>query len=247
MNIDLSTLYSLGLTPREAEVYVCLVKTGECGMGNLIEQTGLRPQVAYDTVRRLVSKELAFLSDKKGKQYVTAASPTTLEEMSTRQLEKVKTLVPNLLLLGQEPKDAVVRIERGNEAVMSLRRRAYEQLQPGDCYYIIGGSGDRFYETIGMQQYVNIENSRAKRGVEKRLVTFDSQRQGIIQGELGLELATYRFLPFDYPTLTSTNVYGNTVAEIIWSDVPLVILINGDEIAESYKNYFKTLWEMAQD
>ena len=56
-----------------------------------------------------------------------------------------------------------------------------------------------------------------------------------------IQLSEIRYLKA-HLSLSSTNVYGDKVAIILWSDNPLGILIKQKEIADSYRNYFKPIW-----
>ena len=40
-----------------------------------------------------------------------------------------------------------------------------------------------------------------------------------------------------------TNIYGDKVAIIIWSDEPEAIIIENAAVAKSYKSYFDILWK----
>lgn len=240
---NLKSLYALGLTPREAEVYVSLVSLGECSLAQLMDATKIRPQVAYSTVDRLVEKKLATTSERQGKRYVQATSPSRLEEMAEENLASIQAAVPDLLALQAAPQDAVIQVDRGNEAVISLRRRAYKSMKAGDEYMIIGASGDRFYEVVGVRRNANLEQFRAERGIKKLLISFVSQRELLEKREKDIQFSEMRFLPYLFPTPTSTNIYGDTVALISWAKTPIVITITSKEIAESYKQYFQVLWE----
>jgi len=136
-------------------------------------------------------------------------------------------------------------VARGNEAVRDLRRRAYGSLSPDQSYNIISPAGNRFYEVMGAQN-TEIERIRVKRGVHKRMLVTESQRQGIVENETVYDLVEYRYLPDDSPAPSSTNIFGDTVALLIWSDPPVVITIVSQEIAESYGYYFESLWKTAK-
>ena len=195
---------------------------------------------------RLVEKKLATTSERNGKRYVSATSPSRLEEMAEETLDSVKSVVPDLLALQAAPQDAVVQVDRGDEAVTALRRRAYKELGKGEEYLIIGASGDRFYEVVGLRRNHNLEQLRASRGIKKLLIAFDSHRKLLEKNEKDVELSEMRFLPYAFRTPTSTNIFRDTVALISWSQVPVVITITSKEIAESYRQYFEVLWEQGQ-
>ena len=56
-----------------------------------------------------------------------------------------------------------------------------------------------------------------------------------------------RYLKSEQPGDSSTNIYGDRVAIILWSkEKPFVILIKDEEIAKGYRSYFEHLWKIAK-
>lgn len=241
MNNSLEILEEAGLHPREAEVYYALLKLGESPIADVLRETGLHPQLVYRAIDGLLAKNLIVLSNRRHRKYIRAEDPHLLESLLKNKLEKVQQALPDLLALQSTSQDAIVRVSKGNEAIRSLRARGIEELNSGDIYYIIGASGDRFFE-IMRDQYLEIERKRVKKGIKRRLISYESQRANIESGEPTGDLVEYKYLPADYPALTSTNIFSKTVAILIWSADPIVITIESEEVAESYRQYFEQLW-----
>lgn len=57
--------------------------------------------------------------------------------------------VSKLKSLEALSKDALVKVYRGDSEVLALRKKAFESLNRGDTYYIIGASGERYYQIVG--------------------------------------------------------------------------------------------------
>jgi len=54
-----------------------------------------------------------------------------------------------------------------------------------------------------------------------------------------------RFLPKEYTYPTATFIYGDKVAFFVFTDYPTAFLIESKEVAESFRSYFKLLWNKA--
>jgi sugar-specific transcriptional regulator TrmB len=237
-------LTSLGLNEMEAEMYEALLPLGDVPMATVIRVTKRHPQVVYRLVNRLVSMGLALTEVRRHRTYVHAEDPRVLVNTQADRLRALKEVLPELKAMQHAPKEATVRIARGDEAVKNLRDRAFHELPSGETYYILGASGNRFYEIMG-SFFAVIEKVRIKRKVHKKMLAFESQRKLLDKNE---NLRTYvelRYLPEAFPAPTSTNIFGNTVAILIWSQEPIVITIESEEIAESYKHFFQSLWKTA--
>ena len=61
-----------------------------------------------------------------------------------------------------------------------------------------------------------------------------------------LSFNDFRFVPDEYASPTTTFVYGDNIAIIVWSEIPIATLIENKEIAESYGHYFELLWKNAK-
>jgi hypothetical protein len=59
-------------------------------------------------------------------------------------------------------------------------------------------------------------------------------------------LSEIRFLPQKYISPVGTNIYGDKVAIITWTEEPAAILIRNKSISDSYKKYFNFMWERAK-
>lgn len=237
-------LTDIGLTNKEAEVYELLLRIGESPVSAVIKETKSHPQVIYRVVDSLVDKGLVLKVIKKSKIFISAENPKQLEKIEEEKLRKLREAIPDLTELQKVSKSAIVRVARGEEAVRALRFREVQESKRGETYYIIGGSGDRYYKVMG-EVHEELEKKRVKKKVKKKLISFSNQKEQLEKDPFR-ELAEFRYLPDEYPVETSTNIFGNTVGIIIWAADPIVITIESEEVAESYKKYFYLLWHIAQ-
>ena len=47
--------------------------------------------------------------------------------------------------------------------------------------------------------------------------------------------------------MTETNIQGDRVAITVWSEEPLLFLINDKFVAESYKKFFEAMWRNSKN
>lgn len=238
-------LQSFGLTKVEAEFYELLLPLGDVAMAEVVKATGRHPQIVYRLVDQLVAKGLALSEVRRHRRHVRAEDPRVFEQKQFEKCKKLKEALPELRALQDRPKEALVRIERGPEAVQGLRKRAFTHLPIGGTYYILSASGTHFYELMG-KAFRQTEQLRIKRKIRKKMLAFESQRAELEKKETMRTYVEMRYLPETFPVPTSTNIYGNTIAVQIWSADPIVILIESAEVAQSYKDYFATLWKIAK-
>ncbi|MBI4175382.1 hypothetical protein HY523_02060 [Candidatus Berkelbacteria bacterium] len=238
-------LEKLGLTERETETYVTLLRLGESPVADLLKTTGAHPQIMYRALDGLLKKKLVLISYRRHRKYFRAEDPHLLEKLAEDELQSVRNLIPDLLALQQTSNDAIIRVERGNEAVRTLRKQGIDELPPGGIYKVIGASGTRFYEVMG-EFFTELERKRIKKGITRRMLSFESQRQLFAKEEPNKPLLEARYLPDSYDIPSSTNIFNDTVAILIWSTDPIVLTIDSPEVAQSYHQYFDSLWKLAK-
>jgi sugar-specific transcriptional regulator TrmB len=238
-------LEEIGLTKKESEVYTTLLRLGNSLVHKLLESTGSHPQVIYRVINSLEKKGLVIVTIRKGRKYVRAGDPKTLEAIEKKRLDDLLKALPQLSALQKTPADALIRVSRGDEAVRSLRMRALNELSNGGTYQVIGASGNRYYEVMGEKFLKEFERKRVKKRIWMKLIAFRSQKEMIEGQNMILKFVDFRYLSEEFSVFSSTNIFNDTVAILIWSADPIVITIESPEVADSYRQYFASLWKHA--
>ena len=55
-----------------------------------------------------------------------------------------------------------------------------------------------------------------------------------------------KYIDMDVESPVVTNIFNNKIAIIIWSEIPEVILIENENAAKSYKEFFEFMWKNAK-
>ena len=171
-------------------------------------------------------------------------NPEKLEHIERERLEALRRTLPDLKSLLLSKSDSTVTVGKGAESFRAMRMRAFSELKKSDTLYVIGASGDDYYEVMG-ELHDDIESKRIKKKIHKKLISFENMREKM-RGEIGIKYTHVRFLDDSYPISSSTNIFGNTVVIVIWATDPIVISIKSEEVAQSYKQYFNQLWKVAE-
>jgi hypothetical protein len=62
------------------------------------------------------------------------------------------------------------------------------------------------------------------------------------RNEVDISTRQHRYLPNISESPAVTNIYGNKIAIIIWTDEPEGIIIENGAAAQAYKSYFDFMW-----
>lgn len=236
-------LQELGLTKRAAETYEILLKLGESPVSAVIHELKAHPQIAYRAVDELVERGLVTAIMRKYRKYVRAEDPRLLMRLQEAKAKELALAMPDLMKMRKDSKDSIVRVMKGEDAIRRLRARGIEELPVGGSYYVIGASGSRFYDIMG-DFFAKLEKKRLEKKIKRMNISFESQRELVVKrGDQKTRLVEWRYLPESFRVPSSTNIFNDTVAILVWAEEPIVVVIESKEIAESYRSYFKALWK----
>lgn len=102
---------------------------------------------------------------------------------------------------------------------------------------ILGATRDAYN---AMPYYFKWFNERRKqKKVRIKVITSDKTIQPKILSET-------RYLAEKYSNNMVINIYGDSVAMILWSKRPFAIVIEQEEFARGYRKYFELMWKVAK-
>lgn len=124
----------------------------------------------------------------------------------------------------------------------AFKRVWLETLQKGDVLYFIGAKGYYFDARPEDAEEV-VEAARKKGMVWKNVVDIDTKGHRITQ----IEFAQTRYFKEKITAPGVIWICGERMLMTNWArEEPIVVVIDNQEIADSYRNYFEILWGMAK-
>jgi len=103
-------------------------------------------------------------------------------------------------------------------------------------FLALGASG-RFEKLLPTFSKVFI-SQRELRNIRAKLVVVKGTKP------VKTKLNTYRWIAKGFSSPSTTVIYGNKLAILLWLEEPLGIMIESKEVVESYKHYFELLWKI---
>ena len=91
--------------------------------------------------------------------------------------------------------------------------------------------------------FVIFQKEKEKKKINAKVILSESSKN---TEQVKLAYSKFRYIPDEFTAPTTTFVYGNKTAIIIWSEIPIATLIISKEVAESYRKYFELLWKNAK-
>lgn len=239
-----TTLTSLGLSDKEAAVYISLLELGRGRVSTVARRAGMNRTTGYDILASLLEKGLVTVSGKEPVEEYAAESPEALARFFDREIEtkknqkeKALSVIPQLLSLEKKQNRPTVKFYEGVDGIKSVYEdtlTAQETIRAFGSYEIpeatIPAYFPRYYKR------------RAERGISIKGIapnTPVSQKKIELSTEEKRELVLVP--PDEFTPHPEINVYDNKTMIASWSE-KLGIIIESAEIADAMKKMFELAW-----
>jgi len=226
-------LKAVGLGDAEAEIYLILLQIGE-GLGSEIARRARisRPHV-YGILDKLLARGLASYVVKHGKKYYKPADPEKMHELVKEREQALENLLPRLKeLYGAIRPRTRIEIYEGKEGAKTLLN---DIIRTGKDIVVWGASA-RLEDLVPAEtkRYLRL---RAEKGIHARQLYARGTKV------LPSPLSKFKPLPPEFAAPSTTLVYGDKVAIVLWIEIPTVVLIANKALAESYRKHFELMWK----
>lgn len=234
------TLKKVGLGHNESKIYLTLLKLGPSMAGKIAKESNIDRSACYDSLKALIKKGLVSYSIEANRRKFAAANPEKLNDYLNEKKNLVSDILPGLkeMFKGTEEKSQVNMFKgfKGMKTVFEdiLKNAKGENL-------VIDSSG----EFVNKMPYYF---PHFKKGLEaNKIKVRHIVRSGKEKTLHPSTTTTIRYFPkIVGEQKITTNIYGDKVALILWSDVPEAVIIKDASAADAYRSYFEILWKGAR-
>jgi sugar-specific transcriptional regulator TrmB len=239
--MDTKILEDLGFTNAEIKVYLSLLELGSATAGPIIEKSGLQSSVIHMTLNNLVNKGFVSFVKQGQRNHYQAANPKHISEYIEEKKKQFEEILPQLLEKQQiaQKKSEVVAF-RGIKGIKELLNELLEA--GGKEHHAFGSSKAGLM--LGDIFWINYHKKRAEKGIKAKLLFNESLREWVNKNK-GPK-AEYKFTKAGFEPITETIIRNDKIGIIIYTEIPVGILIRNKVGADSYNNYFELLWKIAK-
>lgn len=240
-------LEKLGLNKNEAKVYYALLKIGNSTAADLVKQLGIHRNIVYDNLEKLIAKGLVSYVFEESKKLFISQEPSAILEFLDKKEEEIKTekeIAKNLISeIKNFKKDKIeeseAEIYRG---IKGMKKVLAEVLNAKENFVL--GMTNQSSELLGETYWKNY-NAKIKdlKIVERMLLNSDFKDIYSFEKNKRTEV---KILPKEFNQITETILFSGKVAIFIYSEKPLVILINDKALYQTHLQQFEFLWKIAK-
>jgi len=230
-------LERLGYSPNEIKVYLTLNKHGSTKAGKISKLASIDRSSAYNALKLLQEKGLVSYVMIGKVKWFQATGPRRILDYLKEQQEDVQEIIPSLQELHKSAKiEGQVRLFKGLKGIRSI---FLDIIRTKKDNFVFGSEGQF---STRMPEFA-LQFDRMKR--ESKIKTQLLIRKG--RKEIDSTTTKYRYLPNIPESSAVTNIYGDKIAIIIWTDEPEGIIIENPSASKAYKGFFDFMWNHAKD
>lgn len=232
----INTMMKLGLTLNESKVYLSIIDFGSSKAGKIAKAVSIERSSCYQSLNSLVNKGLVSYVQIGKIKFFQAASPKRFLERIKEQEEIANSIIPELCERHKyKKKEGEVWLFKGKKGVKSV---LMDIISVGKMNRIFGGEG-QLEERLPAFKNAFVKELKEKRIKIKELIRNDREDELQFNREVKL-------FPSKVKSPVVTNIYGEKIAIIIWTDEPEAIIIDNKAAAASYRSIFDFMWENAK-
>lgn len=241
MNTEL--LKQIGLTNREIEIYLKLLKQGESPASALSKDSSISRTHIYEALNLLAQKGLISTAIKDYKKYYQAASPETLliyladrQKQIEQQKLEMQPLIKQLLeVKGPSTLTPNIRVYEGKEGIKAI---VLDMLKVAKSELLMLNA-TRHFKDVFTYFAEHFFKEKVKKKIKSKVIFAE-------KFEFLDPIAEKRILvKKDIPPVT-TVIYQNKVAILFWLEKPMGIVIESNEAVREYTHNFNMLWKQSK-
>lgn len=249
-------LIDLGLSPKEAKVYLSLLELGRASAQAIADRAGLVRPTTYVILEALARKGLASkVSGPEAKKLMFAAeAPERLQHFLERQQFEIEQrrrsleqLLPSLRsrqLAGEErPR---VRMFEGKEGLKALQQEFVSISTEPMVGMLPVDELQKLFPLDSHEYERDIRSVRVKAGVWSRHLYTSARGPLYTAVEDAAALRESRYVPSEkLPIKSSFTVHGPLLSAVTFRNKIIGVLVEHRDITESFQAIFDRLWEYA--
>ena len=238
-------LREIGLSVNEARVYEALLGSGESSVQTLSLKSKVHRRNVYDSLAKLNEKGLVSEVFVGGEKHFRAVAPDRLLALLKEKEEQITKALPALQEKYEEHKEETAAyLYKGIEG---FKNYLNDILKTKETVYFIGAKA--FWLDERLQHFLpGFERERKKLGI-KYMHLFDAEIKTQKPEILKVVGKPYKFLPKNYSSLTSVDIFGPFVVTFVGvgpgklDEEPLQFVMKDRRLADGYRKFFQFMWD----
>ena len=233
-------LKELGLTDNEIRIYLLLLQEGTLNPTMVSQKLGLHRGYVYDALERMQEKLVVNSILQNNKKMFQATPPENIVQLLKARLENFQSIVPDLTqIMNLERDDTRVELHKGKKVYRIILRDIMATCKRNETVLVVGVDEQNLLTTVEpiyLRQYFNFI---ARQGIKEQVIMAKGK------SKTSAKNVEYRFLDKKYVGKVEHIIYASKVALFLLGTPRYLIIIDNNEVADTYRKQFELLWGQA--
>jgi len=241
----------IGFTQGEIKVYISLLGLGESTIGPISKKSGVTPAKTYPILEKLKEKGLITSIIKSGTTFFQLLNPNRIlnllderERKISQQKDEIKNLLPQLSALQKSEAEQFASIYETFNGIKTLYDEILEYLNKSKEDFIGFTLGGEYQNEQANLFFKNYDAKRKEAGIKTKLIGLEKQKKFLKENYSKRNDVEIRYVSHSVPT--GVIIFGNKVSTLLWGEKPVAFVIHSKQNAESYRNFFYSIWKKAK-
>lgn len=236
-----NVLINLGLTEKEAKVYLACTEKGNGVVSEIAQLAGINRVTTYDILEKLKHKGLVSYYTKKKIKYFSSIAPEILLEEFEKRTNDLRRSLPKFKTLTGEISHPRVRYFEGLDGIKTIYADTLTSKTEILNYSNSAEIRKKWHNYD--EEYVA---KRAKKKIFLRGICPKDKAGEIVKQQDNKYHRQFRLIPSEQFDFTNEiNIYDDKVAIISFKDELIGMIIESVEIANSQRAIFEMCWHFA--
>jgi sugar-specific transcriptional regulator TrmB len=244
-NVEKSLQY-IGLTPKEAKIYLALLELGEAPVTEIARKTGIKRTTVYNLLPDLIDRGIVTSAPRNKRRIYFVEDPRALKEDVWEKEKAIDYLLPDLMRIQRiVPYKPHVTYYEGEGGMRDFYQDTLESSKPGDTILSFTGLYD-FYQYMPREYERYYVDERIKRKIRIRIIAPHSAVAEAWNRTESKELRDVRIANSpEFRFNADMEIYANKVALISYRENFLGVIIESNEINQMMRLAFELMWSSA--
>jgi len=239
-------LSEIGLTQGEIKAYLALLELKEANASDISKKADIHRVNTYEILGKLEEKGLVTHIERNSQKIYVPGDPDHLVKVLEQKKETLLAVIPSIKKkLLEEKKGQKVYHLFGEQGVIQAY---YMMLNQGKEVLGLGGSGNN-RKYLGFKHEI-WNKKRLAKNMNMRVIYYEFTRKERSQSwdKKTDKTVQIRYLPDEQITPCMIDICGNLVVNLIPTENNIqVVVIENQELAQTYKTFFEMLWKQAKE
>lgn len=237
-----SVVKNIGLTEKEAKVYLASLESGAGSVSYIARRAGINRVTAYDVLEKLMKKGMVNSVMRKGTRLYGATDPHIIASEAKRKASEFFKALPDLKRLRGDAIHPRIRYFEGISGIKAI----YEDTLNSSTE-ILNYANSREIRTHWPEYDSEYVRKRVRHKIYLRGIAPLDEHGSWVKSQDKANYREIRLVPSEEFSFTNEiNIYDDKVAIISYKDVPLMgMIIESAEIANTQRDIFKMAWAFA--